>query len=100
MNALNRFTCEEAFRRLDDFLDRELSPEEMELVQQHLAICESCAREFSFEASILANVRDKLRQVELPPALASLVRQVVARAEGNAGDAEVNGGRGTARDPS
>jgi anti-sigma factor (TIGR02949 family) len=82
MNALNRFTCEEAFRRLDDFLDRELSAEEMERVQQHLAVCEGCAREFAFEASILTNVRDKLRQVDLPPGLASLVQQVAAREAG------------------
>jgi anti-sigma factor (TIGR02949 family) len=94
MNALNRYTCEEAFRRLDDFLDRELSPDEMELVQQHLAICEGCAREFSFEASILANVRDKLRQVELPPGLAALVQQVAARAAGDSGAGEA-GGKGS-----
>lgn len=79
MSTMSRYTCEEAFRRLDDFLDRELSPEETELVQQHLAICEGCAREFNFEASVLSNVRDKLRQVELPPGLASLVQELAER---------------------
>ena len=29
MSDINRLTCDEAFRRLDDYLDRELTPEEM-----------------------------------------------------------------------
>jgi len=54
MTHLNRYTCEEAFRRLDDYLDRELSAEEMTLVHEHLDICAGCAREFNFEASVLS----------------------------------------------
>ena len=73
MTRLDRYTCEEAFRRLDDFLDRELSPVEMTLVQEHLEICAGCASEFAFEASLLRGVRDKLRDVELPPELQARV---------------------------
>jgi anti-sigma factor (TIGR02949 family) len=69
MTHLSRYTCEEAFRRLDDYLDRELSTEESVLVKEHLDICAGCAREFSFEASLLRGVRDKLRQIDLPPSL-------------------------------
>lgn len=69
MTHLSRYTCEEAFRRLDDYLDRELSGEEMTLVHEHLEICAGCAREFNFEASVLNGVRSKLRQIELPPSL-------------------------------
>ena len=36
-HPLNRHTFEEAFRRLDDFLDRRLSPEETRLVEEHMA---------------------------------------------------------------
>jgi len=79
MSAFSRFTCEEAFRRLDDFLDCELSPDDMTRVQEHLEICAGCAREFNFEASVLRNVRSKLRQFEPPPALESFVRDLVAR---------------------
>jgi anti-sigma factor (TIGR02949 family) len=63
---LNRNTCEEAFRRLDDFLDRRLSPEETRLVEEHLQICDACTREFSFESSVLNGVKQKLRQLEVP----------------------------------
>ena len=69
MTPLNRYTCEEAFRRLDDYLDRELSAEEMTLVHEHLDICAGCAREFNFEASVLRGVREKLRQIDLPDSL-------------------------------
>ena len=69
MTHLNRYTCEEAFRRLDDYLDRVLSAEEMTLVHEHLDICAGCAREFNFEASVLRGVREKLRQIDLPESL-------------------------------
>jgi anti-sigma factor (TIGR02949 family) len=66
---LNRHTCEEAFRRLDDFLDRRLTPEESRLVEEHLHICDACTREFTFEASVLTGVRRKLRHLQEPPDL-------------------------------
>ncbi len=66
---LDRMTCESAFRRLDDYLDRQLSPDEMRLVEEHLQICEACTREFTFEASVLDGVRRKLKSLEMPPDL-------------------------------
>ena len=69
MTHLNRYTCEEAFRRLDDYLDRELSTEEMVLVREHLEICAGCAREFNFESSVLKGVGQKLQQIDLPDTL-------------------------------
>jgi anti-sigma factor (TIGR02949 family) len=77
MTHLNRYTCEEAFRRLDDYLDRELSAEEATLVKEHLEICVGCAREFNFESSLLRGVRDKLRQIELPPSLQARILGVL-----------------------
>jgi anti-sigma factor (TIGR02949 family) len=62
----DRYTCEQAFRKLDDFLDRELSAEEAEAVGRHLAECEVCAAEFHFEGRILQEVREKLRRIALP----------------------------------
>ncbi len=78
MNTSRRFTCEEAFRRLDDFLDHELSSTEMMLVQEHLAVCEACAREFTFEESVIRNVRARLRDVDFPPDLTDRVLQLTA----------------------
>jgi anti-sigma factor (TIGR02949 family) len=73
---LDRMTCESAFRRLDDYLDRQLSPDEMRLVEEHLHICEACTREFTFEASVLDGVRRKLKSLEMPP---DLLARIAAR---------------------
>lgn len=72
-DRLNRRTCEEAFRRLDDFLDRRLSIEETTLVEEHLRVCEACTREFAFEASVLKGIRHKLRQLPVPPDLLAVI---------------------------
>jgi anti-sigma factor (TIGR02949 family) len=81
MTHLNRYTCEEAFRRLDDYLDRELSAEEMTLVHEHLDICAGCAREFNFEASVLRGVREKLRQIDLPDSLQARILAALGKAD-------------------
>jgi anti-sigma factor (TIGR02949 family) len=73
MTYFTRFTCEEAFRRLDDYLDRELAAEEMDLVRSHLEICAGCAREFNYEQSALRGVRSKLRRIDVPPDLRSRI---------------------------
>jgi anti-sigma factor (TIGR02949 family) len=77
MSHFSRYTCEEAFRRLDDYLDRELSAEETTLVHEHLEICAGCAREFTFEESVLRGVRSKLRQIELPESLQARILSVL-----------------------
>jgi anti-sigma factor (TIGR02949 family) len=77
MSHFSRYTCEEAFRRLDDYLDRELSDEETTLVHEHLEICAGCAREFTFEESVLRGVRSKLRQIELPESLQARILSVL-----------------------
>jgi anti-sigma factor (TIGR02949 family) len=76
MSDLTRITCEEAFRRLDDYLDHELSAEETERVEDHLRICALCAREFNFEASVLKSIRRKLDTSAAPPQLVSRVREL------------------------
>ena len=66
MTEVSRITCEEAFRKLDDYVDRELGSEESKLVEEHLAICAACAAEYRFEASLLKGVRRKLTSIRLP----------------------------------
>ena len=83
MHRLNRKTCEDAFRRLDDYLDRQLSADEMRLVEEHLHICDACTREFAFEASVLKGVKQKLGHLSAPPDLLSrILAQLVPTQEG------------------
>lgn len=77
--ALTHFSCEETFRRLDDFLDRELSAAEIQSVEAHLGACEMCMREFRFEAGVLRGVREKLPRLSAPPDLLARISARIAR---------------------
>lgn len=79
MMRLDRFTCEEAFRRLDDYLDRALSESEREKVVEHLEICASCTAEFNFESSIVEGVKRKMRQIEVPTDVLDRLTSTIAR---------------------
>ena len=81
MSNVDRFTCEEVFHRLDDFLDRELSAEEMRLVREHLDLCEACAMEHRFERRVLDDVKRKLRRIDMPAGLVDRVHAAIERAE-------------------
>jgi anti-sigma factor (TIGR02949 family) len=79
---LDRTTCEETFRRLDDYLDRQLSDEEIRLVEAHLRECAMCSREFVFEAEVIRSVRQKLQRVSVPPGLLDRIIGQIARSGG------------------
>jgi anti-sigma factor (TIGR02949 family) len=72
---MNRLTCEEVFRQIDDYLDRELGAEEIRLIDEHLATCASCLREFNYEASVIEGVKRKLRRVMLPRDLLARIQK-------------------------
>jgi anti-sigma factor (TIGR02949 family) len=81
MAQIDRYTCEETIRRLDDYLDRELTPHEIELVQEHLEVCAACASEFAFEVSALERIRGKLQRIPAPVDLLAKVSQALERAQ-------------------
>lgn len=83
MTKLDRSNCEEAFRRLNDFLDRRLSPDEMRLIEEHLEVCGWCAREFNFEASVLEGLKRKLKHLDAPTDLLSKILSQLPRPEGH-----------------
>ena len=81
MSSVNPMTCSEVFQRLDDYLDRELTPEEVERVRSHLELCAVCAAEVRFEESVLRSVRGKLQRIALPAGLEARVWREVMRAQ-------------------
>lgn len=85
MNRPDRLTCEELFRRLDDYLDRELNADENAMVREHLETCAQCAAEYAFESSVLENVREKLRHIAAPADLMAKISGRIAKAEGRRG---------------
>lgn len=68
--------CRQAFARLDDFVDRELTPEELGQVEQHLATCAGCASHFRFEQDVLARVRQQVDRIHAP---AGLLDRIIER---------------------
>jgi len=81
MPILNLYTCKEALQRLDDYLDRELSPREMQLVQRHLKICHECSKKFAFEAELITQVRVKLQRIDLPSGLMERLSQTLSQSQ-------------------
>jgi len=82
MTAPDRTTCEDVFRRLDDFVDRELSTEEMGRIRAHLETCAQCASEYRFEESLLRQVRQKLRRIDVPAGLRTKISKILERDSG------------------
>jgi anti-sigma factor (TIGR02949 family) len=81
MSPIDRYTCEETFRRLDDYLDRVLTPHEMQLVRDHLEVCAVCAAEYKFEAGLLTQLRHKLQRITAPADLMAKISRALAQAE-------------------
>jgi len=81
MDSLDFFSCSRVFRLLDDFLDRELSPVEIDQVERHLELCATCAREVRLEQSLLRALRAKLRRIDMPAGLEGRVWETVVRGE-------------------
>jgi len=73
--------CKQVFERLDDYLDRELSPEEVVLVEAHLRDCEHCALDYRFEREILDSLKDKVRRVTVPDTLRKMVLDSLRKVE-------------------
>jgi len=73
MSHPSGLTCHEVFSRLDDYLDRNLSGEEIALVARHLDECLVCASEYRFEATVLEGLKARLRRIEMPPHLLSSI---------------------------
>jgi len=89
VSARSWFSCEEAFRRLDDYLDRALDPGELRSVEEHLENCVRCTREFRFEQTLLSEVKAKLRQLRVPASLVERVTQRLIDLQDSAPDALV-----------
>ena len=79
MSVPDRYTCAQVFRRLDDYVDRELTPEEIDRVEEHLATCAQCASEARFERSIVEGLKTKIRHIDVPASLLEKIETVLGR---------------------
>jgi len=79
MSTLDRYTCEQVFRLLDDYVDRELTREEIDRVEQHLATCAQCASESRFEHGIVEGLKNKIRHIDVPASLVEKIETALKR---------------------
>lgn len=80
-NAGDIYSCEEALRRLNDFLDHELTPDERTIVMQHLEICKPCTKRFTFEQTLIVSLRQKLGDVRASETLRTKLHILLRRSE-------------------
>jgi predicted anti-sigma-YlaC factor YlaD len=70
-------TCKETLARLDDYLDRELSPHDLKMVERHLKMCRHCAQIFAFETDLLNEMKEKVQRLEVDGAqVKSLMQRI------------------------
>jgi anti-sigma factor (TIGR02949 family) len=70
--------CREALARLDDYVDRELTPAEQAEVEGHLRACVRCAPHFTFEQGVLDGIRHRLTRIQVPD---TLLADILARVQ-------------------
>jgi mycothiol system anti-sigma-R factor len=77
MSEVRAIDCEEALRRLFEYLDAELQGEPQREVQQHLERCRSCFSRVEFETRLKAYTA-QLGHEPVPAELEARIRKVFA----------------------
>ena len=71
--------CAGTVGRLDEYVDRSLSPRERRQVETHLNRCLGCEAQFRFEAALLRLIQERLRQIDIPhDLLDNVIRRLTA----------------------
>jgi len=71
------YSCEEAVKRLNDYLDRELDSDEHADVVKHLHICKPCLERFTFEETLLISIKTKMQSRSAPNELKSRLSALI-----------------------
>ena len=79
--GMDPYSCEEAIRRLNDYLDHELSETERVVVLKHLEICKPCLGRFTFEQTLVVSLRQKLTRLRAPETLRSKLQSLLRQQE-------------------
>ncbi|HXH61210.1 MAG TPA: zf-HC2 domain-containing protein [Fimbriimonadaceae bacterium] len=77
MNKPDKYDCQEAFDRLDDYIDRELSEEEISLLEAHLCECVHCANAYKFEGKVTDCIKKKIAHLAIPQGLLERVNKAL-----------------------
>jgi anti-sigma factor (TIGR02949 family) len=70
--------CEEALKRLVEFVDHELPGSEHDSVEQHLRICRNCCSRMEFERRLKERL-SALSTEDVPPTTRDRVRDLIKK---------------------
>ena len=73
--------CQEAVKRLTEFLDHELLPDEEAQVKQHLHECRGCFARFHFEETLLATIRERVEVIRAPVSLRHKILGLIGQSD-------------------
>ena len=68
--------CQEAERKLQDYVDRCLTSVEITRIEEHLAVCERCANCYRFETQVRTYVREACAAEPCPETLKLRLRSL------------------------
>jgi anti-sigma factor (TIGR02949 family) len=68
------YSCDEAIRRLNEYLDHELNDQERMIVIRHLELCKPCFSRFTFEQTLVISLRQKVALLRVPEPLKEKLR--------------------------
>ncbi len=71
--------CQEAIKKLTDYLSHELRADEETDVKRHLSQCRGCFAKFHFEETLLRTIRDRAEQVRAPGDLRDKIMTLLMR---------------------
>jgi len=63
------YSCEEAVKKLNEYLDHQMTDAERVVVMRHLEICRPCLRRFTFEQTLVVSLRQKVALLCAPAAV-------------------------------
>jgi anti-sigma factor (TIGR02949 family) len=75
------YSCEEAVRRLNEYLDHQLTEAERVVVLKHLEICRPCLKRFSFEQTLVISLRQRVLHLCAPAALREKLHSLLREKE-------------------
>ena len=77
-------TCREAIALLADYLDRELMPEHIARIEEHLVICAPCRAYFATYDKT-RELAAKVQRIEMPAGMKERLRRLLLDADSNTG---------------
>lgn len=79
--GIDYYSCEEAVKRLNEYLDHQLSEDERTVVLKHLEICKPCLKRFSFQETLIISLRQKVTRLCAPSPLKAKLHFLLRQSE-------------------